>query len=96
MAEAAGVAYLRTFPDFEQGNVSASAALGLDRVLALLEEVGSPHLRLPVAHIAGTKGKGSTSAAWNPLSGPPVIALDSSHNHTCCESTSALPWTANG
>jgi dihydrofolate synthase/folylpolyglutamate synthase len=63
MAEAAGVDYLRTFPDFEQGNVSAAEALGLSRVLALLEEVGSPHARLPVVHIAGTKGKGSTSAA---------------------------------
>ena len=69
MAEAAGVAYLRTFPDFEQGNVSASEALGLDRVLALLEEVGSPHLRLPVAHIAGTKGKGSTSACLASIAG---------------------------
>ncbi len=63
MAAASGVEYLRTFPDFEQGNVSASEALGLTRVLALLEELGSPHLRLPVAHVAGTKGKGSTSAS---------------------------------
>jgi dihydrofolate synthase/folylpolyglutamate synthase len=63
MAEAAGIDYLRRFPDFEQGNVSAAEALELTRVLALLEEVGSPHLRLPVVHVAGTKGKGSTSAA---------------------------------
>jgi len=53
---------LQAFPDFELGNVSAGEALGLDRVLALLAEVGSPHLRLPVFHIAGTKGKGSTAA----------------------------------
>lgn len=63
MAESTGAAYLRTFPDFELGNVSAAKTFGLERVLALLEEVGSPHLRLRVIHIAGTKGKGSTAAA---------------------------------
>ena len=59
---AGGIEYLRGFPDFEQGNVQASTAFGLERVLALLEEVGSPHLRLRVIHLAGTKGKGSTAA----------------------------------
>jgi dihydrofolate synthase/folylpolyglutamate synthase len=62
MAMAGGVEYLRSFPDFEQGNVQASSAFGLQRVLALLEEVGSPHLKLRVIHLAGTKGKGSTAA----------------------------------
>ena len=60
--ESAGLAYLRRFPDFELGNVYPGTAFTLDRVLALLEEVGSPHLRLPVIHLAGTKGKGSTAA----------------------------------
>ena len=32
----------------------------LERVRALLELVGDPHLALPMAHVAGTKGKGST------------------------------------
>ncbi len=37
--------------------------LGLDRVEALLADLGSPHLSLPpVLHIAGTNGKGSTLA----------------------------------
>ncbi|MDB5057691.1 MAG: FolC bifunctional protein [Chloroflexi bacterium] len=63
MLEHAGLAYLRTFPDFELGNVSAAQTFGLERVLALLEEVGAPHLRVPVIHIAGTKGKGSTAAS---------------------------------
>jgi dihydrofolate synthase/folylpolyglutamate synthase len=54
--------YLRTFPDFEQGNVAPETAFTLDRVISLLDEVGAPHLRLPVIHIAGTKGKGSTAA----------------------------------
>ncbi len=63
MPELVGIDYLREFPDFERGNVSAATTFGLDRVLALLEEVGSPHLHLPVIHIAGTKGKGSTAAS---------------------------------
>src|SRR5665213_1493257 len=62
MGEGVGLQYLRTFPDFEQGNVAPDTAFTLDRVLALLNEVGAPYLRLPVIHIAGTKGKGSTAA----------------------------------
>jgi dihydrofolate synthase/folylpolyglutamate synthase len=37
--------------------------LGLDRINALLEELGRPQDRLPpVLHVAGTNGKGSTCA----------------------------------
>ena len=37
--------------------------LGLDRILALLDRLDSPHRRLPpVFHVAGTNGKGSTCA----------------------------------
>lgn len=36
--------------------------LGLARMRRLLRELGDPHLRYPVAHVAGTKGKGSTVA----------------------------------
>lgn len=37
--------------------------LSLDRVLNLLEKLDNPHLKIPpVFHIAGTNGKGSTSA----------------------------------
>lgn len=57
-----GLAYLRSFPDFELGNVAATEALGLRRILALLGEIGAPHLHLPIIHLAGTKGKGSTAA----------------------------------
>ncbi len=42
--------------------VPQGMVLGLDRVLAALAEVGNPHLAFPVAHIAGTNGKGSVSA----------------------------------
>lgn len=34
----------------------------LDRMRSLLERLGCPHLAYPVVHVAGTKGKGSTSA----------------------------------
>jgi folylpolyglutamate synthase/dihydrofolate synthase len=37
--------------------------LSLDRILALLAKLGDPHLHLPpVFHVAGSKGKGSTTA----------------------------------
>lgn len=36
--------------------------LGLDRMLRALDKLGNPHLALPFVHIAGTNGKGSTSA----------------------------------
>lgn len=34
----------------------------LDRVRDLLARLGSPHQRMPIIHVAGTKGKGSTAA----------------------------------
>src|SRR6476659_8445898 len=36
--------------------------LKLDRMRALLRRLGDPHRRLRCVHVAGTKGKGSTSA----------------------------------
>lgn len=36
--------------------------LSLDRMRALLSCIGNPHRRLRIVHVAGTKGKGSTSA----------------------------------
>ncbi len=36
--------------------------LGLERIKAVLSSLGGPHLRVPVVLIAGTNGKGSTSA----------------------------------
>jgi dihydrofolate synthase/folylpolyglutamate synthase len=38
------------------------AALGLRRMRALLEELGNPQCAVPLIHVAGSKGKGSTSA----------------------------------
>ena len=36
--------------------------LKLDRMRALLNLLGNPHHRLRLVHVAGSKGKGSTSA----------------------------------
>jgi dihydrofolate synthase/folylpolyglutamate synthase len=40
----------------------AAAAFGLGRMRRLLRALGNPQERLPVVHVAGTKGKGSTVA----------------------------------
>ena len=37
-------------------------AMGLDRMRHLLRRLGDPQDRLPIVHVAGTKGKGSTAA----------------------------------
>jgi dihydrofolate synthase/folylpolyglutamate synthase len=47
--------------NYEQ-RVPLPSDLKLDRMRALLERVGNPHERLRVLHVAGSKGKGSTSA----------------------------------
>src|SRR5262245_40105362 len=39
-----------------------TGALRLRRMRRLLDQLGSPHERLRIVHVAGTKGKGSTSA----------------------------------
>ncbi len=56
-----------TYPDavrflYSLGNEVKTAKLGLDRMLALLEALGSPQRFGRVLHVAGTNGKGSTSA----------------------------------
>ena len=37
-------------------------ALGLERIQTLLEHFDSPHLKVPIIHVAGTNGKGSVCA----------------------------------
>lgn len=55
------------YPDSVQflyalGNEYKTLKLGLDRVEALLERLGSPHRVTRFVHVAGTNGKGSTCA----------------------------------
>jgi dihydrofolate synthase / folylpolyglutamate synthase len=44
------------------GNEVKTAKLGLDRIRAVLDALGNPQDRCPIVHVAGTNGKGSTSA----------------------------------
>lgn len=56
--------YLYSFVDYSLKHASelAKADFNLDRMAALLAEMGNPQDACPVIHVAGTKGKGSTSA----------------------------------
>jgi dihydrofolate synthase/folylpolyglutamate synthase len=56
--------YLYSFVDYSLKHASdlAKADFNLDRMAALLSELGNPQDAYPVIHVAGTKGKGSTSA----------------------------------
>lgn len=50
--------------DYERsaGIAYSERTFKLDRMAELLARVGDPQRRLPIVHVAGTKGKGSTSA----------------------------------
>ncbi len=56
--------YLYSFVDYSLKHSSelAKADFNLDRMFALMELLGNPQTKYPVIHVAGTKGKGSTSA----------------------------------
>ena len=47
---------------YMQGRLRLGTKLGNERFLALLHRLGDPQERLRVVHVAGTKGKGSTTA----------------------------------
>ena len=56
--------YLYSFVDYSLKHISelAKAEFNLDRMFALMEELGSPQEKYPIIHVAGTKGKGSVAA----------------------------------
>lgn len=56
--------YLYSFVDYSLKHSSeiAKAEFNLDRMYALMEELGNPHEKYPIIHVAGTKGKGSVCA----------------------------------
>lgn len=55
--------WLAAFPDSERGSQFVDDGEGsLNRERALLAELGNPQRAYTITHIAGTKGKGSTSA----------------------------------
>ena len=57
----AALDYVLSFADYERASRSA-VVFDLSRIEALLRILGGPHLAAKSVHIAGTKGKGSTSA----------------------------------
>jgi dihydrofolate synthase/folylpolyglutamate synthase len=56
--------YLYSFVDYSLKHISelAKAEFNLDRMFALMEELGNPQTKYPIIHVAGTKGKGSVAA----------------------------------
>src|SRR5512145_1278093 len=56
--------YLYSFVDYSLKHSSelAKAEFNLDRMFALMEQLGNPQEQYPIIHVAGTKGKGSVSA----------------------------------
>ncbi|MGE5576517.1 MAG: bifunctional folylpolyglutamate synthase/dihydrofolate synthase [Syntrophothermus sp.] len=49
--------------DYIQNLTKFGMNFGLERICHLLDRLGNPHLKVPVIHIAGTNGKGSTAAS---------------------------------
>jgi dihydrofolate synthase/folylpolyglutamate synthase len=58
--------YLYSYVDYSLKHSSelAKAEFNLDRMFALLEELGNPQAKYPIIHVAGTKGKGSVCALY--------------------------------
>ncbi len=56
--------YLYSFVDYslKQSSELAKADFNLDRMRALMAELGNPETKYPIIHVAGTKGKGSVCA----------------------------------
>ncbi len=81
--------YLQTFLNWESKlHQAAPAAFSLERVERLLSVFGRPDEKLRFAHVAGTKGKGSTCAFLASIlraSGYRVGLYTSPHLHSMCE-----------
>ena len=56
--------YLYSFVDYSLKHISelAKAEFNLDRMFALMDELGNPQKKYPIIHVAGTKGKGSVAS----------------------------------
>ncbi|MCE2457034.1 MAG: bifunctional folylpolyglutamate synthase/dihydrofolate synthase [Dehalococcoidia bacterium] len=75
--------------DFERSTHSPGhSGFHLERVGLLAERLGNVHRAVPAIHVAGTKGKGSTSALITSIlssAGYTVGLFTSPHLHTVCE-----------
>jgi dihydrofolate synthase / folylpolyglutamate synthase len=85
LTRAAALAWLDRRINYERAMPTSSCgSFGLARMRRLLAAIGSPHERLSVVHVAGTKGKGSTVAMIAAIlaeSGHKVGAYLSPHVH---------------
>ncbi len=56
--------YLYSFVDYslKKSSELAKAEFNLERMRTLMTLLGNPEQKYPILHVAGTKGKGSTSA----------------------------------
>ena len=61
--------YLKRFTNYERMRTFTHSrdALDLDRIRVVLDKLGNPHEKVPIFHVAGTKGKGSTCAILSSL-----------------------------
>ena len=75
--------------DFERSTHSPGhSSFHLERMSLLMEELGRAHLAVPTLHVAGTKGKGSTSAMTTAIltaQGYKVGLYTSPHLHSATE-----------
>jgi dihydrofolate synthase/folylpolyglutamate synthase len=83
----AAIDYIYAFTDYEKktGYLYAPENFDLGRIERLLALLGSPHQKLRTVHIAGSKGKGSTSsmvASIMEVAGHRVGLFTSPHLHT--------------
>lgn len=79
------LAFLQAFPDMERATFGARGpTMGLPSMKSLLNRMGDPHKITPTIHVAGSKGKGSTStylASILKAGGQQVALYTSPHLH---------------
>jgi dihydrofolate synthase/folylpolyglutamate synthase len=88
--ERAALDWLYSFSDWERGvgwnrDAAPDEVWKLGRTRALLDLVGSPDAQVPIVHVAGTKGKGSTVAYLESIvraAGWRTVAYTQPHLHT--------------
>jgi len=85
----AALAFLQAFPDMERATFGARGpTMGLPSMKSLLNRMGNPHRGIPTIHVAGSKGKGSTStfiASMLKAAGQEVALYTSPHLHEYTE-----------
>ena len=83
------IQYIQSFPDMERATFGARGpTMGLPSMISLLERMDNPHLGRKTIHVAGSKGKGSTSQMVAKIldkAGYKTALYTSPHLHDYCE-----------